>query len=548
MRCDVFNARPIAVLLVMLAALLAPAVQAETAPLAGKVDLAPLQSLSVQHDQTKKTWDSWSRQTLNLIAGRSSLDGQPALFTVLDISFRPEAYRDRPLIRIKHIPLRQDIAAMPGLDPAESTRIMQEGTVSLGFWRDPATLAYLQNVAARSMHKIDAINTVEAGAQTLEQLLRPEADLPTIQMLPPVLPSDTTWKTLGQAVALAGEQKYDAARLGPVADHAIHLLLAWREADAAQVQQRVDGLAAALPSVVPDRYPSAVKRRAEVAYNGLYKLTLPGAAAYFFAFVFFVMAAIVGSNKLRWTGLALFILGFAIHTAGIGIRWWLMEKSTQSWFYAIPIKNQFESVMMSAWFGALAGMALELWKRKSIFGAASSFVGWFSLIAIFTVPYVIGVNIGNEIGQAAGILMSYWLYIHVTLAVASYALIGMSFLLGVWWLVYRIMHRGSNSPFAQLLDQCNLVSLQMAFWVLGVAIVFGAIWADVSWGRPWGWDPKETFALVTWICYLVIIHIRLISKGQRELWTAILSVIGFFVMLFNWIGVNYFLVGLHSYA
>jgi ABC-type transport system involved in cytochrome c biogenesis permease subunit len=164
------------------------------------------------------------------------------------------------------------------------------------------------------------------------------------------------------------------------------------------------------------------------------------------------------------------------------------------------------------------------------------------------VPYVIGVNIGSEISQSAGILMSYWLYIHVTLAVASYALIGMSFLMGVWWLIYRVMRKGTTSPFAQMLDQCNLVSLQMAFWVLGIAIVFGAIWADVSWGRPWGWDPKETFALVTWICYLVIIHVRMISKGRRELWTAILSIIGFFVMLFNWIGVNYFLVGLHSYA
>ena len=89
--------------------------------------------------------------------------------------------------------------------------------------------------------------------------------------------------------------------------------------------------------------------------------------------------------------------------------------------------------------------------------------------------------------------------------------------------------------------------LQLAFWILGAGIICGAIWADMSWGRPWGWDPKETFALVTWLVYLIIIHVRLVAK-QRALWTAILAFVGFFVMLFNWIGVNFFLVGLHSYA
>ncbi len=97
------------------------------------------------------------------------------------------------------------------------------------------------------------------------------------------------------------------------------------------------------------------------------------------------------------------------------------------------------------------------------------------------------------------------------------------------------------------LDLCNLVVLQLAFWVLGAGIICGAIWADQSWGRPWGWDPKETFALVTWIVYLIVVHVR-VATEDKAWWTAVLSVIGFFVMLFNWIGVNFFLVGLHSYA
>jgi ABC-type transport system involved in cytochrome c biogenesis permease subunit len=92
-----------------------------------------------------------------------------------------------------------------------------------------------------------------------------------------------------------------------------------------------------------------------------------------------------------------------------------------------------------------------------------------------------------------------------------------------------------------------MVVLQMATWFLGIGIICGAVWADHSWGRPWGWDPKETFALVTWIVYLLIVHIRFVTKSKAD-WSAWLAVAGFGVMMFNWIGVNFFLKGLHSYA
>jgi cytochrome c-type biogenesis protein CcsB len=260
--------------------------------------------------------------------------------------------------------------------------------------------------------------------------------------------------------------------------------------------------------------------------------------------------------------------------------------------------------MFSAWFGVAVGLVLEFYRSRGIFGAGASFVGWLALGALFVAPFVFGREIGGEIGQVNGVLMSYWLYIHVTAVTASYSLIGTGFLLSVWWLIryyrnekqmrgvsgYRLSAdvadpelRGGaivlqqtwiqtlagiffvprspelavaqvtsepierNRVFLANLDACNLVVLQLAFWVLGSGIIFGAIWADQSWGRPWGWDPKETFALVTWIVYLIVVHVR-VATEHKAWWTAVLSVIGFFIMLFNWIGVNFFLVGLHSYA
>ncbi|RIK63312.1 MAG: hypothetical protein DCC65_16105 [Planctomycetota bacterium] len=103
-------------------------------------------------------------------------------------------------------------------------------------------------------------------------------------------------------------------------------------------------------------------------------------------------------------------------------------------------------------------------------------------------------------------------------------------------------------PFwLQQADWCHLIILNMVFVMLFVGTILGAVWADYSWGRPWGWDPKEVFALNTWIIYAILIHMRFVTK-DKGLWTAWLSVAGCLMMAFNWCFVNFYIVGLHSYA
>jgi len=104
-----------------------------------------------------------------------------------------------------------------------------------------------------------------------------------------------------------------------------------------------------------------------------------------------------------------------------------------------------------------------------------------------------------------------------------------------------------KTALLEALDQSHMILLQMATIALFVGLVLGAIWADYSWGRPWGWDPKEVFALVTWLFYAILIHVRFLVR-RRALWTAVLSCAGFAAMQFNWWVVNFYIVGLHSYA
>lgn len=104
-----------------------------------------------------------------------------------------------------------------------------------------------------------------------------------------------------------------------------------------------------------------------------------------------------------------------------------------------------------------------------------------------------------------------------------------------------------RSALLEEFDRAQVILLHMSTISLFVGLVLGAIWADYSWGRPWGWDPKEVFALVTWLFYAILIHARLAVR-RRALWTAVLSCVGFAAMQFNWWVVNFYIVGLHSYA
>lgn len=592
---------------------------------AKQVNIDDLKNLSIQHNQTLKTFDSFSRQILTTITGKRSIDGRPAVYTILDMTFRPDDYKDRPIIKIKNTVLRNDFKQLDSISEAEKQRIIKEGTISLRFWFDPKVQNLMSQQQSTAVFKMQAINQVQEAAGSLMALGGP--DMHSFHIFAPatMAAEDHIWKCLpdlfGTVPAWAEVIKsqggtpppaapgYDARvpQLSQAGMALLNLRDAWVARDAGKANQFIATLATTLPQINPERYPSDAKRNAEVVYNRLAQLTIPGIMLYFAAFVLFIASARSGVSSLRLWALRVMIVAFLVHTAGIAIRWWLVEKSVGNYFEAIPIKNMFESVMFSAWFGALVGLILEMRKSRGLFGAAASFVGTLAMVALFSVPYFFR-DIGGEIGQVAGVLMSYWLYIHVTMVVASYALIGMGFLLSVYWLwvYYReagVLQRVSSparlsadaardaddlvlspgggamtlnftqtlasllflrkpiavrstsvavtessvSQFLAKIDACNLVVLQLAFWLLGVGIILGAVWADMSWGRPWGWDPKETFALVTWIVYLIVVHVRVVT-ADKAWWTAVLSIVGFAIMMFNWIGVNFFLVGLHSYA
>lgn len=551
------------------------------------IHLDELRRLSIHHADQIKILDSWARQSLAEITHRQKYQGQDPLYTALDMAFRPEAWEGQNILHVRDVPLRQQLA-MVIADTAEQQRFMKQGTMSLTFFLQPDVQMLLNQLMQDPMLN-QSVNRLLNSVEALMSLG------PSLRIVPPAAGGDGVWHQPIELVgnlpreALANQPAsfassptipgYSAAAAARVLQGMEALSMGWRTNDVDMANSGIAMLRISLPAINPGAVRPDFASSLELWYNRTFNGTLV-AFVYFLAMVFFVIAAIGASPRLWRPAVGLYLVAVLCHVVAMGTRWYLAGR--------IPIQNQFESVLGAALMGCVIGLALELWKKKSLFGMAMSFVGFLAMTACFVFPFVVGKDIGASIGPVAGILShNYWLYIHVNIVIASYALIAGSFVLGAIYLGTVLWHwinplaaeaamptvalagggglmggnaagvgsspreiqeRSRRRRLLEQIDAANVIVLQMAFWMLGVGIICGAVWADVSWGRPWGWDPKETFALVTWIVYLLIVHLRFVVPGNRAAWTAALSIIGFGIMLFNWIGVNFFLVGLHSYA
>lgn len=487
--------------------------------------------------------------------------------------------------------------------PAELDRIQNDGLVSPAFLDHPSVssaLAVLERDLMRTGKEVNALNAARAysDGRTLESLLR-MVPVPGAKAVDP-------WLTLGEAAVGDVPHRARASRMGvmtaamdddassapAMAGHlnpALRGVIAtswdalaqsWKTQDARAASTALNQLAGTLATVSPGLYPSLARRAWEHWYYAWDKLTFAW-LIYFFALPFLLMATVYNFRWARVTGLALFGFGLGVHTFSIALRWWLAGR--------IPNANMFEAVTASAWFGGVVALGLELflrrWPVKNLPALAASSYAMLALMTGKFLPVLLPGAFSSDISTVMPVLdRTVWLYIHTNMVIASYALIFFGAVTAAMYLALRgavrvvpggalqrvwlgssgegavkggaatiIMGRGmqqGSAPetgLARSLDGATMIFLELAFITLWVGTILGAVWAYFSWGRPWGWDPKEVFALNTWIVFLILVHVRLKVK-DKAFWTAVLAVIGCMVMLYNWIAVNFVIVGLHSYA
>lgn len=275
-----------------------------------------------------------------------------------------------------------------------------------------------------------------------------------------------------------------------------------------------------------------------------------------------VLSFVALFRKVKWMEAVRMVLiagvagAFLLHLCGIGMRWYIAG-------YA-PWSNSYETMVYVSWTTVLAGL---LFIRRSAFT--------FALATLFggIILFVSGLNWMNpQITPLVPVLKSPWLMFHVAVIVAAYGFFGISALIGFANLCIMTFSRpkinpaedadgksvghvtaGQHPPMTlrtaiEELSIVNEMSLIIGLALMTIGTFLGAVWANESWGRYWGWDPKETWALITIIVYAIVIHFRLVRKWDNPWLLNLSSTLAFAAVLMTYFGVNYFLSGMHSYG
>ncbi len=291
-----------------------------------------------------------------------------------------------------------------------------------------------------------------------------------------------------------------------------------------------------------DLLPSSAKNRAEIIYNRVnpFERTFPYYLAFGFLLLFVLFINIFRlrsiSPWLKYVLYGLIALLFTVHTIGIIGRWYISGHA--------PWSNGYESVVYVAWAAMLAGFLFGR-KYPMVVGVAAFFTG----ISLF-VAHLSWMN--PEITPLVPVLNSYWLTIHVSVITASYGFIGLSTFIGILVMVLILLRDLRNGKKVTLIiEQLTTISEMSAtvgLYFLTIGTFLGGIWANESWGRYWGWDPKETWSLITIVVYSFIVHMRLIPSLKGAYTYNMAAILGFLSVLMTYFGVNYYLSGLHSYG
>jgi cytochrome c-type biogenesis protein CcsB len=286
--------------------------------------------------------------------------------------------------------------------------------------------------------------------------------------------------------------------------------------------------------------PSKTQIEQEIAFNNFDVFPKVTVAYIILGFIMLIVAFIVVFNpkiKPKKTTFVFFILLsilFALHTFGMGFRWIVSGHA--------PWSDTYESLLYISWSAVFAGI---IFFRKSMLALSAAVI--VAGIFMFT-AHLTGIN--PQITNLVPVLKSYWLTIHVSILTASYGFFGLGAILGYMSLIMYIFRK--NRPHLdntiKHITAINEIALIVGLSALTIGNFLGGVWANESWGRYWGWDPKETWAYVSIVFYVLVLHLRFVKKLNTPFVFSVASLLAFASILMTYFGVNFYLSGMHSYA
>ncbi len=448
----------------------------------------------------------------------------------LGLYFDFDNWKDVPMIRISNKDLQKSLG-IRGNMAAFSDIVKMEGDGSYKL-SEEINAAYAKSPGERSKFDKEVMK-VDERVNIVYMIYKGD-----FMKVFPLKDSTTNWGPAQEALKHA-VSKEDSVYL----ENIVSLLHeALQVNNSLQVKQICESVTGYQERFAGYELPSQAKIGAENLYYrmGIFEKLFPFYATIgIFMLIGLIVMVIRGKKEksliVKALGWLLFA-GFLFHTFGLGLRWYIAGHS--------PMSNGYESMIFISWVTVLAGF---IFSRKSDFALSAT-----AVLAGMTLMVAHLSFMDPEITNLVPVLKSYWLTLHVSVITGSYGFLGLGAILGIITMILlTLVNEKNRERISETIDELaviNFRTLTLGLYFLTIGTFLGAVWANESWGRYWGWDPKETWSLITIIVYTLVTHSRMIP-GMKNIYAFnLLSLFGFSSVLMTYFGVNYYLSGLHSYA
>jgi cytochrome c-type biogenesis protein CcsB len=489
---------------------------------------ASLQTLPIQDAGRIKPFDTFAREALELIYGKQKYEGRPAHEIVMTWLLDPNSWKKKEFFEIRH----NQVKSFLKFDQTRRYFTLNE------IFENDRLVLLLQELAAKreTKEKLDPYFQAVQRLESQLSLFKEVAAGRMLGLIPPVEGGGNKWKDVAEFdetenAAFLELTKAFVTVLGAVVKGENDI-----EVKKQELNLKVAGFMAMAKTKNPTSYADFSRIKLELHYNQFHP--------YKWAWLLYALAAFIA--LIAWTSTkdwayksawAVMILGMGFHIYGFILRMILTGRP--------PVSNMYETVVWVGFGAVLFSMIMEYINKWKFILFGGGLVGAFCLILADIAPAVLD----PSIHPLEPVLRSnFWLTIHVMVITISYSAFFLAFILGDMGLVYTLMGEDKYKEKLQVLSLGVYRAMQIGVALLAPGIILGGIWADYSWGRFWGWDPKETWALIALLGYTAVLHGRL-AGWLKDFGTIVTSVVSFSLVIMAWYGVNFVLgAGLHSYG
>ncbi len=491
-------------------------------------------SLLVQDNRGRtKPVFSFASDLMHKIARKNSIYGLTPAQLFLDMNRRPDYWATQPIIRVSNRELQKTLRLTSKYaaysDFLRQNRYVIQELVQKAHATPPASRSKYDKAIIKTDEKVNICAGIFSGQY--------------LKIFPaPGSPDSTAWYYADKAARLTQGENNSAFLSNILHAYYNEIANANQTNDYTSANKYLKGIAKFQRENAGYELPSSRKVQIEILYNKYnpFKTLSPYYLALGIIYLVFLLVLIsTGTEVPRWLKHTFYyavLVGFIAHTIGYAARWYISG-------YA-PMSNGYESMVFISWVTILAGFLFN--KRSEFTLTATAILGGLTLM-VANLSFM-----DPQITNLVPVLQSYWLTIHVSVITAGYGFLALGAILGLLNMLLIILSNKKNSENISRtyteLTTINHKTLIVGLYLLTIGTFLGAVWANESWGRYWGWDPKETWALISIIVYTIVTHARKIPGIRTHFVFNVLSLWGFSSIIMTYFGVNYYLSGMHSYA